>query len=281
MAKLTSNGSTDSNDSSCTNALAQVECTVLAGAAAAAAAQQDSTPVTASSCSPHQAAAASTAAAVSEVPTGFVETLFPTGPGRTGLAAHAAVTKDTGATGNEPFQASAIASVNVDATPAKAAETVAAPATMNSGSGSSAAVQPVTPISAAGATQEQQPLATAAGSPAVAEKDIAKWIQLPRHGPKGRAARAPPSAEEPWQVYIVHAVLYMLCPYCTVPCHSMTVLCCAVLCCAVPCCAVLCCAVLCCAVLCRAVPSCAVLCCAVPSCAVLCCMMLCHSFLHS
>lgn len=36
--------------------------------------------------------------------------------------------------------------------------------------------------------------------PVVAEEDISRWIQLPRQGSKGRAARGASSPEEPWQV---------------------------------------------------------------------------------
>ena len=70
------------------------------------------------------------------------------------------------------------------------------------------------------------------------DKDVSKWIQLPRQKAKGRAEHGPPSAEEPWQVIMCCADVCCTMTCCADECYIMT--CCAVLRCAVPCHSILC-----------------------------------------
>ena len=54
-------------------------------------------------------------------------------------------------------------------------------------------------VAGADSAPEQQIGAAAAGS-MLTDESVAKWVQLPQHRAKGRAAHGQASAEEPWQV---------------------------------------------------------------------------------
>ena len=196
--KLVSSGSTDSNDSCCTNALADIQAN--ASVLVPLSPQRNAVAAPASA-KPTQAAAAVLAA--SEVSAGGTNNAVDTNSSMEGSrltgppASHQGM--DSAKLQGPHATAEVSSEGHIRAADAAACSATAAADERGCNRTSAAAVPSVTP-------GQEQPAGTAVASPAVSEEDITRWIQLPQRA-KGRSGHGPPSAEQPWQVWLCCAAL--------------------------------------------------------------------------